>query len=163
MFYKTPARFSFWSLMLSHKRGVWALGSGVFLCILIELCMNQNCPNSFKYFHGSKDWFFFICRGLLKIKPCCWRWRQLWEEVAQSIPALSTRTGSFPRHGSTVTGKNLLRFPNHCPQRKAVIYVSLHSFDNDWFVFSPPFSHSWMKDGWMMTETIFWMTCTWTC
>jgi len=27
----------------------------------------------------------------------------------------------------------------------------------------PPFTHSWMKDGWMMTEMIFWMTCTWTC
>lgn len=29
----------------------------------------------------------------MKIKPCRWRWRQLWEEVAQSIPTLSTNRG----------------------------------------------------------------------
>lgn len=132
---QTPARFSFWCLMLPHKSfGLWS----VFI-YLNQIVRNPKLPQLLHVFPWIKRLNFFIRRGLLKIKPCSWRWRQLWEEVTQSIPTLSTRTGSFPRHSSTVTARNLLRFPNHCLQRKAVIYVSLHSFDNDWFVFSLPF------------------------
>lgn len=104
------------------------------------------------------------CKGLLMLRPCCWSLR--WGKVEKSMPTLSRRC------------VHLLRTQQHC-HRKESLKISqspstkkepnLHQYSFFWqrlvlvFFFFPPFSHSWMKDGWTMTEMIFWMTCTWTC
>lgn len=84
---------------------------------------------------------FVSYKGLLKIKPCCWKSRWLWGAVGQSMPTLRTRGCVLPRRTQQRCHRKespkLFQSPS---TKRNINYISLHSFDNIWFVFPSLFT-----------------------